>query len=360
VSSDCLKLTIYFGERTRAGDRFLADALIDVFARHELRTSVLLRGVHGFGARHALRTDRLLSLSEDLPVAAVAVDARVRIEAALADVEALRFPGLVTLERAAMPAAAGGDGGKPVLDALHDETKLTVYVGRHERSRGRPAAEAIVDVLHGAGVAGATVLLGVDGTAHGARRRASFVARNGEVPLMIISVGDGRRIAQALPDIASIAERPILTLERVRVCRRDGVRLAEPHDGPAADESGLGIWQKLMVYTGEDVQHDGRPLHRELVTALRRAGAAGATSLRGVWGFHGDHAPHGDTLWQLRRRAPIVTVVVDRPDRARAWFRIADELTATSGLVTSELVPAYRATTQDRTVGGLRPAQRIP
>ena len=69
-----LKLTTYFGERDRAGDRFLADALLDLYARHELRTSVVLRGVEGFGVKHHLHTDRLLTLSEDLPLVSVAVD----------------------------------------------------------------------------------------------------------------------------------------------------------------------------------------------------------------------------------------------------------------------------------------------
>ena len=32
--TDALKLTTYFGERDRAGERFLADALADLYARH--------------------------------------------------------------------------------------------------------------------------------------------------------------------------------------------------------------------------------------------------------------------------------------------------------------------------------------
>ena len=47
MNDDCLKLTIYFGERDRAGGGFLADALIDVYARHELQTSLVLRGHRG-------------------------------------------------------------------------------------------------------------------------------------------------------------------------------------------------------------------------------------------------------------------------------------------------------------------------
>ena len=74
MNDDCLKLTAYFGERDRAEGRFLADAMLDLCGRREIATSVLMRGIEGFGLKHHLRTDRLLTLSEDLPLVAVAVD----------------------------------------------------------------------------------------------------------------------------------------------------------------------------------------------------------------------------------------------------------------------------------------------
>ena len=49
----------------------------------EIAASILLRGTQGFGLRQHLRTDRSLTLSEDLPLLTVAVDARPRIEAVL-------------------------------------------------------------------------------------------------------------------------------------------------------------------------------------------------------------------------------------------------------------------------------------
>jgi PII-like signaling protein len=115
-----------------------------------------------------------------------------------------------------------------------------------------------------------------------------------------------------------------------------------------------------MVYAGEQSRHAGRPLHHQLVRALRAAGAAGATSLRGTWGYHGDHRPHGDSFWQLRRRVPVVTVIVDTPERTRDWFAIVDELTDETGLVTSEMVPAFRATGPGIERGGLRLAELGP
>jgi PII-like signaling protein len=313
VSEDRLKLTTYFGERERANGGFLADALTEIYARHRLQTSVVMRGIGGFGAKQHLHTDRLLSLSEDLPLVSVAVDGRARIEAALSEVDALRFGGLVTVE---------GVSGLLEPDAA---AKLTVYLGRGDRTY-----EAVVDLLHRRGIAGATVLLGVDGTVCGERQRATFFGRNAAVPLMVIAVGDSGRIAAVLPELGDM----LVTVERVRICKRDGHGLAEPeHVDP-----GRAAWQKLMVYASEQTLVDGQPLHQRLIRELRAAGAAGATSLRGIWGYHGDHRPHGDSFWQLRRRVPVVTVIVDTPERIRRWFTIVDRLSAGTGLVTSEVV----------------------
>jgi PII-like signaling protein len=65
-------------------------------------------------------------------------------------------------------------------------------------------------------------------------------------------------------------------------------------------------------------------------------------------------------LWQLRRRVPTVTVIVDTPERSRDWFAIVDRLTDETGLVTSEMVPAYRSTAPEPGRGGLRLAERLP
>jgi PII-like signaling protein len=353
VNEDCLKLTAYLGERHRTRDGFVADALLDLFGRREVEVSVMLRGAEGFGQQHRRRTDRLLTLSEDLPLVSVAVDTRTRIEGLLEEVMAIQGRGLVTLERARMLTGEILPAALP--QELDEETKLTVYVGRDERIYGVPAFVAVCDLLHRRGVAGASVLLGVDGTAHGVRERARFFGRNVDVPLMIIAVGSGASIARVLPELGALLRRPLLTLERVRVCKRDGRLLARPDALPAADEHGRPLWQKLMVYTSEQARHGRSPLQLALVRRLRASGAAGATCLRGTWGFHGEHAPHGDRLLQLRRRVPIVTVVVDAPARIAESFAIVDELTEHAGLVTSEMVPALAGNGQQR--AGLRLAR---
>ena len=67
---------------------------------------------------------------------------------------------------------------------------------------------------------------------------------------------------------------------------------------------------------------------------------SGATVLRGIWGYHGDHKPHGDKMFLLARQVPVTTIVVDSPERIAASFDIIDDITGRHGLITSELVPA--------------------
>jgi PII-like signaling protein len=352
MNEDCLKLTTYFGERDRTPDGLLADELLNIYGGHRLQASVLLRGTEGFGRLHHLHTDRLLSLSDDLPVVSVAVDRRGRIEAMLEPILQIKRRGLITLERARL--LSGEIGPIELPDALGEATKLTVYVGRQERVYRMPAFAAVCDLLYRRGVAGATVLLGVDGTNRGRRVRGKFFGRNADVPMMIIAVGSGERIGQVLPELGGLLHEPLITLERVRVCKRDGELLATPHELPGTDEHGLALWQKLMIHTSQAATHSGHSLNLEIIRRLRESDAAGATSLRGIWGFHGDHAPHGDKFFQIRRHVPVVTIVIDTPERIARSFEIIDELTSEHGLVTSEMVPAMTAMSEAEQRGGLR------
>ncbi|HEY5196651.1 MAG TPA: DUF190 domain-containing protein [Solirubrobacteraceae bacterium] len=353
--TDALKLSTYFGERDRSGGRLLADALLDIYGTDRIRASLLLRGAAGFGAIHHLHTDRLLSLSVDLPVVTVAVDLPERIEATLAKVLEIKQRGLITLERTRLVSGDPVDQAGPSTPGEVDaETKLTLVLGRLDRVGRRPAFVAVCDLLHQNAIAGATVLLGVDGTRNGRRARARFFDRNPDVPMIVIAVGSSAAIATVIPELGRLTHDPLVILEQVRVCKRDGVLLTGPHQPPDTDGAGRAVWQKLTLYTSESATHDGRTLHLELLRRLRRTDAAGATSLRGVWGFHGDHAPHGDRLLQLRRRVPVVTTLIDRPSRIAGSFEIVDDLTRETGLVTSEIVPAMLAISHTDRVGDLQ------
>ncbi|MDQ6641278.1 MAG: DUF190 domain-containing protein, partial [Actinomycetota bacterium] len=162
--ADCLKLTSYFAERDRVAGRFVSDVLLDAFEEYDVTTSILLRATGGFGPRHFPRSDQTLTMSENPSVMAVAVDTRSRIEPLVPRIAGLQLKGMLTVERARIVRDdVVPDGVPEVLPQEFDEaTKLTIYVGRHERVSRVPAYVAICDLLNRRGVDGASVLLGVD------------------------------------------------------------------------------------------------------------------------------------------------------------------------------------------------------
>ena len=161
------------------------------------------------------------------------------------------------------------------------------------------------------------------------------------MPLAIISVGAADALQRSLPHLHECLERPIVTLEGIALLKHDG-RLLEPT--PTVDETSgePGLWQTLGIYTRETAQVDGRTLYTELTRRLREAGAAGATTIRGEWGFSSDEPPHGDKLGCFASHARTYTVYIDRPSKVAELWPIVDEMTTEHGIVTSLLVPGYR------------------
>lgn len=352
-----LKLSVLFGERDTVDGRFLAERVIAELARAGVAAAILMRGVEGFGIKHRRRTDRLLTLSEDLPVVAIGVGEPGPVERAAERIGELRFDGLVTLERVRLVEPGGAEDA---AGGLGEQVKLSVYLGRGRRVDGEPAHRRLVARLRDGGVEGASVLLGVDGVLGGVRRRAGFFARNADVPALVVAVGGAAAIAGAIGAVAELEGATVATLERVHVCKRDGGPLTPPPELPERDRAGMGIWQQLTLYSSEWAHAGGRPVHVEAVRRLRAASADGATALRGIWGFDGHHQPHGDSLRSLRRRVPTMTVVVDTPPRAREWLAILDELTPERGLITSEVVPARHARGHGSTDAGIALAAPPP
>jgi PII-like signaling protein len=332
-----LGLTACLGERDRAGGAFLAERVIDELRAAGLEAAVLMRGVEGFGAKHLRRTDRLLSLSEDLPIVVSGVGETDAVERAAATVAEIVGEPPVTVRGAVILAATDRlepDRNWPGGPWL----KATINVGRGRRIGGLPAYEAVVTRLRAAGAEGATVLLGVDGILGGERRRAGFLSRNLDVPAQVISVGSAETIARGLSSVRALPGERLVTVQEAHVCKNGGGRLEPDRAIPGRDEL-----IRLTLYSSEQAHVGGRPVHIEAVRALRASGAVGATSMRGIWGFDGSNPPHGDRLRNVRRRVPTVTFVVDDPERSRRWLEIFDELTPSRGLITSERVrPAGR------------------
>jgi PII-like signaling protein len=92
------RLTVYIGESDRHGHAPLATEIVHRAHRTGLAGASVFRGIEGYGASNHIHTTRILSLSDDLPIAVVIVDSEERIQAFLPQLDELITEGLVTLE----------------------------------------------------------------------------------------------------------------------------------------------------------------------------------------------------------------------------------------------------------------------
>jgi PII-like signaling protein len=344
VDKDVFIATSYFRERHRPGAESGGGALIDLYARHPVTASVLLRGVDGYGPGQTAGTGHTLPLLEDQPLTALALDTAPRIEDLLDEAARIARPRLITVERARL--LSDEIEQLRLSESSPEAARLTIYCGHADRVYEVPAFEAACELLYRRGVAGATVLSGIDGSTGGQRQRAQFFRHGANTPLMVVAVGSGQRIGMLLPELGALFRHSLMTVAIVQLCKRDGQFISRPETLPVADagagSAAMTPLLKLTVYTSEALRHDGRPAYRAIISRLRSAGVSGATAHRGTWGFHGEHAPHGDHFPRHGRHVPIVTTVVDRADRIGVAFDIIDALTPGRGLVTAETVLALR------------------
>ena len=92
-------LRVYLGQHDRHGSHPLYEAIIKEARNRGVAGATVLRGVAGFGADSHMHAEKLLTLSEDLPLIVEIVDKEEKIEAFLPFLDEVVSEGLVTMER---------------------------------------------------------------------------------------------------------------------------------------------------------------------------------------------------------------------------------------------------------------------
>jgi uncharacterized protein len=102
---------------------------------------------------------------------------------------------------------------------------LRIFIGESDTHDGRPLFQAIVETLRRQGLAGATVLRGIEGFGKSSRLHTAHILRLSEdLPIVIECVDTDGKIAAVLPALDDMIGDGLITLERVevRVYRANG------------------------------------------------------------------------------------------------------------------------------------------
>jgi PII-like signaling protein len=98
MEGPAVRLTIFIGEDDMWHHKPLYHEIVHRARAAGLAGASVLRGIEGYGASSRVHTTRLLSLSQDLPIAIVIVDQDERIRAFLPHLDELVAEGLVIVD----------------------------------------------------------------------------------------------------------------------------------------------------------------------------------------------------------------------------------------------------------------------
>ena len=92
-------MRIHIGESDRWHGKPLYQVIVELLRREKFSGVTVLRGVGGYGSSSVYHTEKILRLSQDLPIVVEVVESNERIEGILPQLDEMIGGGLVTLEK---------------------------------------------------------------------------------------------------------------------------------------------------------------------------------------------------------------------------------------------------------------------
>lgn len=92
-------MRIHIGESDRWHGKPLYEAIVELLRREKMSGVTVLRGVGGYGSTSVYHTEKILRLSQDLPIVLECVEFSERIEQILPRLDEMIGGGLITLEK---------------------------------------------------------------------------------------------------------------------------------------------------------------------------------------------------------------------------------------------------------------------
>jgi PII-like signaling protein len=92
-------MRIHIGESDKWRGKPLYEAIVEELRKEKFSGVTVLRGVGGYGGSSVYHTDKILRLSQDLPIVLEVIESQERIDEILPHLDEMVDGGLITLEK---------------------------------------------------------------------------------------------------------------------------------------------------------------------------------------------------------------------------------------------------------------------
>ncbi len=220
------KVTIYVGQDRQYHGESLYAAILEFLFYRKVSGANVIRGVAGFGADHHLHTDRILVLTENLPMKIEFIETHEKVEELLPKLHEMVGTGLIEIQDTTVvkpseiSAKPSIREGTPPLKSQGKAKLMRIFVGENDKWNGKPLHTALIESMRANDVAGVTVYQGILG--YGANRRIrkdTALHLSHDRPIMLSVVDTEERLRAFLPVLDAMVQQGLVVFSDVEIIK---------------------------------------------------------------------------------------------------------------------------------------------
>jgi PII-like signaling protein len=220
------KVSIYVGQDHQYHGESVYAAILEFLFYHKVSGASVTRGIAGFGADHHMHTDRVLVLTENLPMKVEFIETPEKVEELLAKLHEMVGTGLIEIQDTTIvkpsesSKLAARQESTPPLKSEGKAKLMRIFIGENDKWNGKPLHTALIESMRSNDIAGVTVYQGILG--YGANRRIhkdSALHLSHDRPIMLSVVDTEERLRAFLPMLDDLVQQGLVVFSDVDVIK---------------------------------------------------------------------------------------------------------------------------------------------
>jgi len=220
------KVSIYVGQDHQYHGESVYAAILEFLFYHKVAGASVTRGIAGFGADHHMHTDRILVLTENLPMKVEFIETPEKVEELLPKLHKMVGTGLIEIQDTTIvkPSESSKQAehqeATPPLKREGKAKLMRIFIGENDKWNGKPLHKALIECMRTNDIAGVTVYQGILG--YGANRRIhkdSALHLSHDRPIMLSVVDTEERLRGFLPVLNDMVQQGLVVFSDVDVIK---------------------------------------------------------------------------------------------------------------------------------------------